>query len=82
MHGRIDGVQALKRHVIFARAATGGQKRHQELLPGEDFRIALTEIGQHAVDVAAEHRVRRDEEYLGGIQRAAMLVEQIRDALP
>ena len=80
-HGRVDGVQALKRHVAFTHAAPSGKKRHQELLPGEDFRVALAEIGQHAVDVAAEHRVRRDEEYLGGIQRAAMLVEQIRDAL-
>ena len=80
-HRRINGPQALKRYVALAHAAPGGKQRREELLPGENLRVALAEVGQHAVDVAAEDRIWRDEEYLGRIQGAAMLVEQIRDAL-
>ena len=80
-HGLVDGLKALVGHVALPHAAAGGQKRRQELRPGEDFRVALAQIGQHPVDVAAEHRVRRDEEHLRGIQRPAVLVEQVGDAL-
>ncbi len=79
--GRVDGPQALVGDMSLPRAAPRGQKRRQELGPGKDLGVALAQIGQHAVDVAAEHRIRRDEEHLGRIERAAMLVEQIRDAL-
>ena len=53
----------------------------QELIPREAFGIALPRSGKHAFNVALEHRVRRDEEHLAGIEALALLVEQIRDAL-
>ena len=80
-HGRVDAREGREVRVRFADAAVGRQKAACELVPGEAFRIALAEVGQHAGDVVAEHGVRRDEEDLARVEAAAHLVEQIRDAL-
>ena len=80
-HGRVDAPEGLKRHVGLADAPVGRQQAACELVPGEAFRIAFAQVRQHAGDVVLEHRVRRDEEDLARIEAAAVLVEQIRDAL-
>ena len=79
--GPVDARERGERHVHAAAAAVGRQQAARELVPGEAFRVALAQVGEDARDVVAEHRVRRDEEHLARIEAAALLVEEVGDAL-
>ena len=79
--GPVDAGERGERHVHAAAAPVGRKQAARELVPGEAFRVALAQVGEHACDVMAEHRVRRDEEDLARIEAAALLVEEVGDAL-
>ena len=48
---------------------------------GDGFRVALAQVGQYVLDVLREHRVGADEEHLTRVERSAVAVEQVCDAL-
>ena len=52
-----------------------------ELAVRDGFGVALSQVGQHVLDVFGEHGVRADQEHLARVQIAAVAVEQVGDAL-
>ena len=48
---------------------------------GDGFGVALAQVRQHVLDVFREYRVGADEEHLTRVERSAVAVEQVCDAL-
>jgi len=79
-HALVDGVQHLHGRVLGHAAAREPQLVH-EIVPRGDVRVRLAHVGQDAVDVVAEHGVGRDQVDVVGVERLALGVEQVGDAL-